>query len=173
MIQIYLEDIKRWVNQGNFLVLQYCAGWNEDCWDMLFEEKEKLIEYLVEPITNCEMWFDPETGEQIFLCPFLRKERDKNGFECMIHDSKPLMCRDYVCDPKDIKGIIKRPFEENLKDYRKRRKQYPSVLKYVARFLPRTSNVKRRWWRLNPLFVTKICLSEREPFPRSRFSIPK
>jgi len=130
MIQIYAEDIERWVNQGFWLVLQYCYGWNEHCWDMLFEEKEKLIEHLVESI-NCEMWFDPETGEQIFLCPFLKKRRGKNKFVCMIHDSKPTMCQDYICDLRDMKGIVKRPFEENLRDYRKRRKQYSSFLKYV------------------------------------------
>ena len=55
MIQIYEEDVKRWVNQEYWLILQYCFGWNEDCWDMLFENEEKLIEHLVNPIINCEM----------------------------------------------------------------------------------------------------------------------
>lgn len=132
IIEICAEDVERWVNQGFWLVLQYCRGWNEDCWDMLFEEKEKLIEHLAKPLVNCEMWFDPEIGEQIFLCPFLRKRRGKNEFECMIHGSKPIMCQDYICDPIDMKGIVKRAFEENLKDYRKRRKKYPSFLKYVC-----------------------------------------
>jgi len=77
------------------------------------------------------MWFDPETGERIYLCPFLRKRRGKNEFECMVHDSKPAMCQDYICDPKDMKGIIKRPFEENLRDYKKRRKKYHSLFKYI------------------------------------------
>jgi hypothetical protein len=131
MKQISLEDVERWVNQEIFLVLQYCEGWNADCWDMLFEEKEKLIQYLVKPLTKCEMWFDPDTREQIFLCPFLRKRRGKNEFECMIHYSKPLMCQDYICDPKDMRGIVKRPFEENLREYRKRRRQHPSFLKYI------------------------------------------
>lgn len=131
MIQIPASDVERWVNQEFWLVLQYCYGWNEKSWDMLLEEKEKLIAHLIEPITNCEMWFDLENGEQMLLCPFLRKRRSKNQFECMIHYSKPLMCQGYICDPKDMKGIVKRPFKENLRDYRKRRKQNPSSLKYV------------------------------------------
>ena len=125
MKSIY-EYIKSWVNQEHWLILQYCHGWNAKCWDLLFEDEEKLIKYLVNPIMNCEMWFDPETGEQIYLCPFLRKRHGRNEFECMVHDSKPKMCQDYICDPKDMKGIIKRPFEENLRDYKKRRKRYRS-----------------------------------------------
>lgn len=131
MIQIYGEDVKRWVKQKSWFILQYCFGWNAKCWDLLFEDEEKLIAHLTDYVVDCEMWFDPEIGEQILLCPFLRKRYGKNEFECMIHDSKPIRCQEYICDPKNMKGIIKRPFEETLRDYKKRRKKYPSFLKYM------------------------------------------
>jgi Fe-S-cluster containining protein len=140
-IEICKKDVRRWVDQNEGFVLQYCQGWNEDCWNMLFEHKQKLIEHLTKSLMECEMWFDPETRQQMFLCPFLRKRRSKNQFECMIHDSKPLMCQDYICGQKDMKGIVKRPFEENLRDYRKRRKQYLSFLKYIY---PKEKRKKRR-----------------------------
>jgi len=143
MKEINAKDVERWANENAGFVLQYCQGWTyiEDCWSMLFEQKQKLIEHLTKPLMNCDMWFDPETGEQMLLCPFLRKRRSKNQFECMIHDSEPLMCQDYICDPKDMKGIVKRPFEENLRDYRKKRKQNPSFLKYIY---PRERRKRRR-----------------------------
>ena len=112
------EDIKRWVRGSRYDILEYCEGWQEDCW--LWDEQE-LISYLRD-CTNSEMWFDPRTGEELSLCPFLRKVRRKEQFECRIHDTKPLMCQEYICNPKDMKKIIKRSFSENLKLYRKKKR---------------------------------------------------
>ena len=124
--EIKLEDVKRWVKQESWFILQFCFGWNAKCWNLLFEDKEKLIAHLTDEVVDCEMWFDPITGDEISLCPFLRKRHGRNEFECMVQNSKPKGCQDYICDPKDMKGIIKRPFEENLRNYKKRRKRYRS-----------------------------------------------
>jgi Fe-S-cluster containining protein len=108
------EDIRRWVEDSRFDILYYCEGWQEDC--CLWKEEE-IIRYLNKD-TNMEMWHD--NGVEIFLCPFLR--HGKKQFRCRIHDTKPQMCRAYICDPKDMVRIVKRTFEENLKEYRKKRK---------------------------------------------------
>lgn len=131
MINICRKDVRRWVNQKYWIILQYCFGWNSKCLNLLFENEEKLIAHLTDFIADCEMWFNPETKESIELCPFLRKRYGRNEFECMVHKSKPKLCQFYICDPKDMMEIIKRPFGENLRDYKKRRKQYPSFLKYI------------------------------------------
>lgn len=109
-------------------ILQYCYGWDNECYDLILWDEEGLIRYLNEGI-NMEMWFDPESGYGVYLCPFLRKKYSKNEFECMIHDTTPEICRNYICDPKDMKRIIKRSFEKNLEEYRKKRKEYRSFRK--------------------------------------------
>jgi Fe-S-cluster containining protein len=123
IINISEEDIRRWVNEGRVDILQYCSGWNNECYDMFLWDQEELVRYLNEGI-NMEMWFDPESGDEVYLCPFLRKKYGRNEFECMIHDTKPEICRDYICNPKDMRKIIKKSFEKNLKEYKKKRKIY-------------------------------------------------
>jgi Fe-S-cluster containining protein len=86
---------------------------------MILSDEEELIRYLNEA-PNMEMWYDPKSGNGVCLCPFLRKKYGKNEFECMIHDTKPEMCRNYICDPKEMKQIIRRSFEKNLEEYRKK-----------------------------------------------------
>ena len=119
IINISREDIRRWIKDGRTDILQYCAGWSNGC---LTFSKKKLERHLTGGI-NMEMWFDPENGDDIFLCPFLRNKPGDQQFECIIQDTKPEICRDYFCYPKDMRQIIKKPFEENLKYYRKERRK--------------------------------------------------
>lgn len=125
------EDIRRWVNEFRTDILQYCYGWDNECLTMVSdEEKKKLVYYLTTPKMHMEMWCNPENREDnIKLCPFLKKKRGENQFECMIEDTKPEICRNYICNPKNMMGIIKRSFEENLKEYRKKREIYPSFVR--------------------------------------------
>lgn len=129
LYDVTIEDVKRWVEQIRFDILWYCSAWDDACFNMLLSDREKLIRYLDEDL-NMEMWFNPQNGYELSLCPFLRKAYGKNQFECLIHDTKPEICRSYVCDPKDMKRIVKKPFEENLKEYRKERRRSPSHMKF-------------------------------------------
>lgn len=120
IVDISKGDIRRWVNGSRADILQYCCGWTYNkCYDMILSDEEELIRYLNEA-PNMEMWYDPKSGNGVCLCPFLRKKYGKNEFECMIHDTKPEMCRNYICDPKEMKQIIRRSFEKNLEEYRKK-----------------------------------------------------
>jgi Fe-S-cluster containining protein len=38
---------------------------------------------------------DPDTGEQLTICPWLRKLRDQNKYICDIYDDRPDDCRYY------------------------------------------------------------------------------
>lgn len=119
-----IEDVERWVWNHRFDILQYCVGWRDDC--CLWNEQE-LMSYLTDGM-NYGMWFDSETGEELLICPFLRKTRGKDTFRCLIHDTKPETCRDYICNPKDMKKIVKRPFKENLKVYKRKRRNERIIL---------------------------------------------
>ena len=44
--------------------------------------------------TDGEIWIDPTTGERLERCPFLEK-RNAESSMCGIHDTKPLICREY------------------------------------------------------------------------------
>jgi len=134
------EDIRRWVNESRTDIMQYCYGWNDKC-HMLGDE-EKLIRYLTKPKMNMEMWCNPENREEnIKLCPFLRKKYGKNKFECMIHETKPEVCSNYMCIQRDMKGIVKKSFGSNLREYRRKRKKYRSFKKtspFIGNPLKRT-----------------------------------
>ena len=121
IINISEDDIKRWVKEGRSDILQFCAGWTKDCFKLMVWREKELIRYLNESI-NMEMWFNPKSGNEISLCPFLRKQYGKNQFKCTIHNTKPKICREYICDPKNMLRIIKKPFRENLLEYKKMRK---------------------------------------------------
>jgi Fe-S-cluster containining protein len=42
-----------------------------------------------------DLWIDPETGEDVGRCPWLRKVRGAKRYVCRIHDLKPEHCRRY------------------------------------------------------------------------------
>jgi Fe-S-cluster containining protein len=125
------EDIRRWINEFRIDILQYYNGWDDECSIMMGNgENRKLVYYLTKDKMNMEMWCDPENREDnIDLCPFLRKKRGENQFECMIEKTKPEFCRNYICNPKNMMEIVKRSFEESLREFRKKRKIYASFVR--------------------------------------------
>ena len=54
-------------------------------------------------VANGKIWMDPETGEQITRCPWLKKEPDKNIYTCDIYYDRPEDCRHY---PVTIEQMI-------------------------------------------------------------------
>jgi Fe-S-cluster containining protein len=132
-LEVVEDDIRRWIQEERTDILMYVEGWNEWCWEnMLVRDRpEVIIDFLINgDILANEFPYDPEEKEQLDVCPFLRKAYGKRMFECMIHDTKPQTCKEYVCKLDDMKGIEKRSFEENYKIYKQRRRYSPSVLKY-------------------------------------------
>ena len=55
-------------------------------------------------VKDGEIWFDPQTGEQLSLCPFLRKEPNRNIYSCSIYLHRPDDCRYY---PTNIEEMIR------------------------------------------------------------------
>jgi len=54
-------------------------------------------------VRNGELWFDPNTGQQIQRCPWLRKEPGQEKYTCDIYYDRPEDCRHY---PVTIEKMI-------------------------------------------------------------------
>lgn len=65
-------DVARWKSEGRLDILQYA-------WVM---------------VSGADLWFS-ENGEQLPRCPFLRKDRGRNTYKCLIHETRPEVCRGY------------------------------------------------------------------------------
>ncbi|VAW71686.1 hypothetical protein MNBD_GAMMA12-10 [hydrothermal vent metagenome] len=50
-----------------------------------------------------QIWVNPDTGEELELCPWLRKEPDNNVYTCDIYHDRPEDCRFY---PVTIEQMI-------------------------------------------------------------------
>lgn len=55
-------------------------------------------------VRDGKIWMDPDTGEQLALCPWLRKLPDQNRTICDIYDDRPDDCKFY---PVSIEDMIK------------------------------------------------------------------
>jgi len=80
MIPASDEDLSRWEKEGRQDIL----------------EKVKIAR---DPdtgrITAAELWFNPATGRSYVYCPWIRRRKDR--VECLIHDTKPQYCKEYIC----------------------------------------------------------------------------
>lgn len=79
------EDLKNW-EDNNPNILKYTHKVHEalDCADL---------------------WFSPITGQELERCPWLRKDRNKPTYKCLIHDLKPEVCSSYPLNLNQMKII--------------------------------------------------------------------
>lgn len=54
-------------------------------------------------VLNGKIWFNPDTGKQIDICPWLRKSVNKNIYTCDIYYNRPDDCKFY---PVTIEQMI-------------------------------------------------------------------
>jgi len=59
--------------------------------------------HISEYVRDGKLWMDPATGEQITLCPWLRKEPNKDIYTCDIYFDRPEDCRHY---PTSIEEMV-------------------------------------------------------------------
>ncbi len=72
------EDMERWEKEGRNDILKLARP-----------------EYKHGEIVVADIWIDPKTGLNFFVCPWLKRKGDKRT--CSIHKTKPRICRDYFC----------------------------------------------------------------------------
>lgn len=77
-LYITAGDYRRWKHQGRDDILSY-ADITPDFSDF------------------GELWYDPETEEELDRCPFLLKI-DFSKFICAIQETKPKACKDFWCE---------------------------------------------------------------------------
>lgn len=66
-----------------------------DLWESLRPEVYRYVR-------DGKIWMDPETGKQIELCPWLRREPDQIQFSCAIYFDRPEDCRVYPARVSDM-----------------------------------------------------------------------
>ena len=59
---------------------------------------------LGEDLAIYDIWFDPDTGEELDQCPWLEKIPGTDKYICLIHDVKPRHCREYPTSRQHAKG---------------------------------------------------------------------
>jgi Fe-S-cluster containining protein len=64
------------------------------------EGRDDILEWVVpvalgDIVFAYDIWMDPETGEDVSRCPWLRKLPNVDRYICCIQDTKPELCRDY------------------------------------------------------------------------------
>lgn len=96
------DDVERWEEEGREDILQYIDYISvkecPKCGKSPQSEKENCDTCGIKlelKVISADLWFDPVTGEELQKCPFLRKVRNKNEFQCRIHDTKPGTCKDF------------------------------------------------------------------------------
>ncbi|MEH6345326.1 MAG: YkgJ family cysteine cluster protein [Bermanella sp.] len=55
-------------------------------------------------VRNGKIWMDPNSGQQLTLCPFLKKEPNQNRYTCDIYYDRPVDCKYY---PSNISEMIR------------------------------------------------------------------
>jgi len=53
-------------------------------------------------VSEGKIWMDPDTGEQLTRCPWLRKESNQEKYSCDIYDDRPGDCRYYPVTIEDM-----------------------------------------------------------------------
>ena len=68
--------------------------------DYWLNYKPKIYKY----VNDGNIWIDPDTKEQIMICPWLRKEPGRNKYSCDIYFDRPDDCRYY---PSTIDEMVR------------------------------------------------------------------
>ncbi|MFA7553502.1 MAG: YkgJ family cysteine cluster protein [Spongiibacteraceae bacterium] len=55
-------------------------------------------------VRDGEIWFDPSSKQRLALCPWLRKEPNKNRYSCDIYLDRPEDCRHYPVTIEQMVG---------------------------------------------------------------------
>jgi len=134
ILGIEKTDLKRWMTQNRSDILEHLRIW------LINDEKIRGTELKteqLEQINFTEGWFSPK-GRRLNKCPFLKKEKNKPEFKCLIHDTKPNRCRDFKL------GQFDPPFINTGYKCRKQKKRFfgiVSISKLSKDCLPRIERI--------------------------------
>ena len=73
-------------------------------------------------VRDGKIWMDPDSGKQLELCPWLRKEPNQSEYRCAIYFDRPEDCRVYPATVDDmIKDECEMLEDQDLKDLKRTR----------------------------------------------------
>lgn len=62
--------------------------------------------FIFAALGTADLWINPETGEELGRCPFLRKVRNKPLCRCRIYETRPRMCEQFPHLEYDERGEL-------------------------------------------------------------------
>lgn len=93
-----------------------------DYWD---NHRPDIFQY----VHNGKIWMDPKSGQQLAVCPFLKKEPNQDRYSCDIYYDRPDDCKLY---PSNIDEMIRDKCEmiepRDLKDSKKAQKALDIIM---------------------------------------------
>jgi Fe-S-cluster containining protein len=93
-----------------------------DYWD---NHRPDIFQY----VHNGKIWMDPKSGQQLTVCPFLKKEANQDRYSCDIYYDRPDDCKLY---PSNIDEMIRDKCEmiepRDLKDSKKAQKDLDIIM---------------------------------------------
>ena len=93
-----------------------------DYWD---NHRPDIFQY----VHNGKIWMDPKSGQQLAICPFLKKEPNQDRYSCDIYYDRPDDCKLY---PSNIDEMIRDKCEmiepRDLKDSKKAQKTLDIIM---------------------------------------------
>ena len=75
------EDLERWRREERWDILAWCGI--IDDW--------------------ADLWVSPRTGDEAERCPFVRKQRGKDKYDCLIYETRPEVCREFPYHVEQMK----------------------------------------------------------------------
>jgi len=77
-----IQDIACWIGEGRYDILQWVDP-------MIVPDSEDAM---------FDIWVNPKTHDFVKRCPWLRKRKGSNVYECAIYDVRPAECREWPID---------------------------------------------------------------------------
>ena len=74
-MQATADDLEMWRTAGRWDVLEWC--------------------WVIDDDVGGDLWISPVTGIEASRCPFVRKRRGQDKYDCTIYDVRPEVCRNY------------------------------------------------------------------------------
>jgi Fe-S-cluster containining protein len=78
-LELSIEETKSWQESHDLVFSNFGYRFLEDFMSIIPETGQ------------ADLWFHPDTGDELHRCPFLRKVRD--NYRCLIYNLRPESCR--------------------------------------------------------------------------------
>jgi Fe-S-cluster containining protein len=108
-LPLTLDDIKHWNIERRNDILDYLFFYEIQscpCCQQEYPSEKTMcddcgIQLECETVLLGDIWIDPVTNTELHGCPFLKKKKNAETYECTIYDTRPVICRKFPYQLKD------------------------------------------------------------------------